>query len=162
VSCCSPTQISFCERASRQFLYFVARLPAPALSLAAGDWLVLASITDLHASLSSALFSPRQAVIASALGMNALHNLSTSGVHASCCSSVPCAKLGVGEAAADSMAANIHDRAKGIDRNSIALFLLSMFIAGSVAHGRGPLDLVITDVDTPLPERGLVAKRRSL
>jgi hypothetical protein len=124
--------------------------------------LVLASITGLHASLSSALLSLRQAAIASALGMNALHNLSTSGVHASCCSSVPWAKPGVDEAAADSMAANIHDRAKGIDRNSIALFLLSMFIAGSVTHGRGPLDLIITDVDTPLPERGLVAKRRSL
>jgi hypothetical protein len=139
-----------------------ARLPAPALSLAAGGGLVLASITGLHASLSSAVLSLRQAVIASALGMNALHNLSTSGVHASCCSRVPCAKPGVDKPAADSMAANIHDRAKGLDRNSIALFLLSMFIAGSAAHGRGPLDLIITDVDTPLPERGLVAKRRSL
>jgi hypothetical protein len=140
----------------------VARLPAPALSLAAGGGLVLASITGLHASLSSALLSLRQAAIASALGMNALHNLSTSGVHASCCSSVPWAKPGVAEAAADSMAANIHDRAKGIDRNNVALFLLFMFIAGSAAHGRGPLDPIISDVDTPLPERGLVAKRRSL
>jgi hypothetical protein len=140
----------------------VARLPAPALPLATGGGLVLASITGLHASLSSALLSLRQAVIASASGMNALHSLSASGVHASCCSSVPWAKPGVAEAAADSMAANIHDRAKGIDRNSIALFLLSMFIAGSAAHGRGPLDLIITDVDTLLPERALVAKRQRL
>jgi hypothetical protein len=140
----------------------VARLPAPVLSLAAGGGLVLASITGLQASLSSVLLSLRQAVIASALGMSALHSLSTSGVHASCCSSVPWAKPGVDEAAADSMAANIHGRAKGIDRNSIALFLLSMFIAGSAVHGRGPLDLIIMDVDTPLPERGLVAKRQSL
>jgi hypothetical protein len=132
------------------------------LSLESGGWLVLASITGLQASLSSVVLSLRQAVIASALGMNALHNRSTSGVHASCCSSVPCAEQGVREAAADSMAANIHDRANGTDRNSIALFLLSMFIAGSAAHGRGPLDPIITDVDTPLPERGIVAKRRSL
>jgi hypothetical protein len=122
--------------------------------------LVLASITGLQASLSSALLSLRQAVIASASGMNVLHNLSTSGVHASCCSSEPWAKPGVADA--ESMAANIHDRAKGIDRNSFALFSLSMFIAGSAAHGRGPLDSIITDFDTPLPERGLVAKRRSL
>jgi hypothetical protein len=139
----------------------VARLPAPALSLATGGGLVLASITGLHASLSSALLSLRQAVIASALGMSALQSLSTSGVHASCCSSVPWAKPGVGEAAADSMAANIHDRAKGVDRRRIVLFLLSVFIAGSAVRGRGPLD-PITDFDTPLPERALVAKRPSL
>jgi hypothetical protein len=68
----------------------------------------------------------------------------------------------VDEAAADSMAANIHDRAEGIDHNSIVPFLLSMFIARSAAHGRGPFDLIITDVDTPLPERRIVAKRRGL
>ncbi len=71
------------------------------LSLALVGWLIPASNTVLHASLSSALFSLRQIVISSALGTNALQSLSTSGAHAKRCASVPCEKEGAGEAVAD-------------------------------------------------------------
>ena len=76
--------------------YLAVRLRAPVPSLTLGSCLVPAST-----SLSSAFFSLRQGVISSALGMNALQSLSTSGVHARRCSSVPCAKQGAGEAVAD-------------------------------------------------------------
>jgi hypothetical protein len=61
--------------------------------------------------------------------MNALQNMSTSGVHAMRCSGVPCEKEGAGEAVADSKASDTHHCAKGIGR-SIQLFWLSMFIRG--------------------------------
>src|SRR5713101_9227252 len=125
----SPAQTSFCEQASRRSVYLAVRLRAPALSLALGGCLVPASTTVLQASLSSAFFSLRQVVISSALGMNALQSLSTSGVHAMRCSGVPCEKEGAGEAVADSKASDTHHRAKGIGR-SIQLFWLSMFIIG--------------------------------
>jgi hypothetical protein len=91
--------------------------------------LVAASNTVRHASLSSAAFSLRQVVIASASGMSALQSLSTSGVHARRCARVPCEKEGAGETVADSKASDTHHRAKDIGR-SIHLFWLSMFITG--------------------------------
>ena len=62
------------------------------LSPALGGCFISASNAVLQVSLSSAFFSPRQIVISSALGMNALQSLSTSGVHARRWSSVPCEK----------------------------------------------------------------------
>ena len=56
--------------------------------------LATSSIRGLHASLSAALFSLRQLVISSVLGMNAAQSRSTSGVHARRCSAVPCEKEG--------------------------------------------------------------------
>src|ERR1700686_76474 len=88
--CCSPAQTSFCEQASSRSVYLAVRLRAPVLSFALGGCLVPASTTVLQASPSSAFFSLIQIVMSSALGMNALQSLSTSGVHARRCSSVPC------------------------------------------------------------------------
>jgi hypothetical protein len=115
-----------------------------------GSCLVSGSIADLHASLSSELLSLRHAAILSALGMNALQSLSTSGVQASCCSGVPCEKQSAGEAVADSKASDTHKRASGIRRGSVHL-QLSMFIRGLMA-----------DIDTLSPEPALVAKRQGL
>src|SRR6202022_362195 len=108
---------------------FAPGLRAAVPSLTPGSGFISASNAVLHASLSSAFFSLRQVVISSALGMNALQSLSTSGVHAKRCSSVPCEKEGAGETVADSKASDTHHRAKGIGR-SIRLFLLSIFIIG--------------------------------
>jgi hypothetical protein len=118
--------------------YLAVRLRAPVPLLTLGSCLVPAST-----SLSSAFFSLRQGAISSALGMNALQSLSTSGVHARRCSSVPCAKQGAGEAVAGSMATNNHHCAKGIDRNSTTLFWLSLFIGGPAMHNRSLLDLIM-------------------
>jgi hypothetical protein len=68
-------------------------------------------IAVLHASLSSAFVCLRQAVISSALGMNALQSRNTSGVHAKRCSGVPCEKEG--ESVAQSKASDMSDRANG-------------------------------------------------
>jgi hypothetical protein len=111
------------------------------LSLTPGSWFIPASNAVLHALLSSAFLSLRQIVISSALGMNALQSLSTSGVHAKRCSGVPCAEDGAGEAVADSRASNTHQCAKDIDRY---LFRLSMFISGPA--------YIIADIDTLLRE----------
>ena len=132
------------------------------LSPALGGCFIPASNAVLQASLSSVFVSPRQIVISSALGINALQSLSTSGVHARRCSSVPCEKEGVGEPVADSKASNTHHCVKDIDRNRIHLFWLSMFIRGPALHSRSLLELIIADVDTPLPEPALVAKRQRL
>ena len=78
------------------------------LSLTLGSCFISASSAVLHASLSSAFFSLRQIVISSALGMNALQSLSTSGVHAKRCSGVPCEKEGEGEVVAHSRASEAH------------------------------------------------------
>jgi hypothetical protein len=99
------------------------------LSLAPGSCFIPASTAVLYASLSSASFSLRQVVISSALGMNALQSLSTSGMHAIRCSGVPCEKEAAGEAVADSKASDTHYCSKGIGR-SIQLFCLSMFSGG--------------------------------
>jgi hypothetical protein len=109
--------------------YLAVRLGAPVPSLTPGSWFIAASNAVLHASLSSVLFSLRQADISSALGMNALQSLNASGVHAMRCANVPCAKEGGGETVADSKASDTHHRAKDIGR-SIRLFWLSMFIMG--------------------------------
>ncbi len=69
---------------------------------------VPASITALHASLSSELLSLRQIVISYAFWMNALQSLSTSDVHAKRCSGVPCEKERAGEAVVDSKASDTH------------------------------------------------------
>jgi hypothetical protein len=68
-----------------------------------------APIAVLHASLRSVFFSLRQVVISSALGMNVLQSLNTSGMHATRCSAVPCEKQGAGEAIAHSKASDTHD-----------------------------------------------------
>jgi len=84
------------------------------LSPALGGCFIPASNAELQATLSSEFFSLRQAVISSALGMKALQSLSTSGVHATRCSSVPCAKEGAGKAVADSNASDTRHRVKGV------------------------------------------------
>jgi hypothetical protein len=132
------------------------------LSLALGSCIVPASTAVLRASLSSAFFSRRQVVISSALGMNALQSLNTSGVHAKRCSGVPCAKQRAGVVIANSMATNARHGAKGIDRNGTALFWLSMFIGGLAMHNRSRLGFIIADIDIPLPKPVLVAKRQRL
>ena len=106
------------------------------LSPALGGCLIPASNAVLQASLSSAFFSLRQIVISSALGMNALQSLSTSGVHAKRCSGVPCEKEGAGKAVADSNASDTHHRAEDGRRSIIHLFWLSMFIRGPAIRNR--------------------------
>jgi hypothetical protein len=96
-----------------------------------GSSFIPASNAALQASLSKAFFSPRQTVISSALGMNALQSLSTSGVQARRWSSVPCEKEGVGKAVADSKASDKRHRVKCVSRSSIHLFRSSAFIRGS-------------------------------
>jgi len=83
-------------------------------SLTADRRVIAASNTVLHASLSSAFFPLRQVVISSALGMNALQSLSTSGVHAMRCSSVPCEKEGAGNTVADGRASKMHHGAEQV------------------------------------------------
>jgi len=107
--------------------YLAVGLRAPVPLLTPGGGFIAASSTVLHASLSSAFLFLRQIVISSGLGINALQSLSASGVHATRCAVVPCAKEGTGEIAADSNASDMHHRAKGIGR-SIRMFWLSMFI----------------------------------
>jgi uncharacterized membrane protein YhaH (DUF805 family) len=97
-------------------------------SLTLGICVISAWIALLHASLSSAFLSLRQVVISSALGMNALHSLSASGVHAMRCAIVPCENDGTGEMVADSKASDTHNRAKDIGR-STWLFWLMFIIA---------------------------------
>ena len=128
--CRSPTQTSFGELTSHLSRYSVVRLRDCVLSPALGGCFIPASNAVRHVSLSSAFFSPRQVVISSALGMNALQSLSTSGVHAKRCSSVPCEKEGAGQAVADSKASDTRHRVKGVSRSSIHLFRLSRFIRG--------------------------------
>jgi hypothetical protein len=65
--------------------------------------------------------------------MNALQILSTSGVHAKRCSSVPCEKEGAGDAVADSKASDTHHCVKGISRSSIHLFRL-FYVHQSICH----------------------------
>ncbi len=159
--CCSPPQTSFCEQhLSDPYLGAPLRAPVPSLTL--GSCLVPASTAVLHASLSSAFFSLRQVVISSALGNERTAKFEYVGRACQACSSVPCAKQGAGEAVAGSMATNTHHCAKGVDRNSTTLFWLSMFIGGPAMHNRSLLDLIIADIDTPLLEPALVAKRLSL
>jgi hypothetical protein len=128
-----------------------------------GGCFISASNAVLQASLSSAFFSPRQIVISSALGMNALQSLSASGVHAERCASVPCEKEGVGETVADNRTSNTHHCAKGIGR-SIQLTWLSMFIIGlSYPQSESTLDIVVwQNRNTLVPEFVLVAKRQRL
>jgi hypothetical protein len=98
-------------------------MPSPAL----GICVISACIAFLHASLSSAFLSLRQAVISSALGMNVLQSLSASGVHAKRCSRVPWEKERAGETVADSKASDTHDFAKSVGR-SIGFFRSAIFI----------------------------------
>jgi hypothetical protein len=89
----------------------VVRLRDWVLSLSLGGCFSPAASAALQASLKTAFFSRRQIVISSALGMNALQSLNTSGVHAMRCSGVPCEEK-AGVAIADGNAANIHNCAK--------------------------------------------------
>ena len=130
-------------------------------SLTPGSWVIAASNAVLHASLSSAFFSLRQDVISSALGMNALQSLSTSGEHANLCSSAPCEKEGPGEiVVADSRASDTHHFAEDVSRSIIHLFWLSMFIRGpAIRNPESILDIFMADTNTLLPKPVLVAKR---
>jgi hypothetical protein len=149
--CCSPIQTSFCEQTSCRSLYLAVRWRAPLPSLTLGICGISAWITFMHASLSSAFLFLRQVVISSALGMNALHSLNTSGVHARRCSSVPCEKQAAGETVVYSNTSDTHDRAKDIGRSGTHLFWPSMF-----------MKVFMAELDTLLPERALVAKRQHL
>jgi hypothetical protein len=142
--------------------HLVVRAEAPVLSFALGSCLIPAWIAGLHASLSWAFFSLRQLVIVSASGMSALQSLSTSGVHAKRCSSVPCAKQRAGEAVVSSIAPNAHRGAESADRRRFLLFWSSMFIGEPAMHSRCILDLITADIDTHLPELALVAKGQCL
>jgi hypothetical protein len=97
-------------------------------SLTADRWVIAASNTVLHASLSSAFFLLRQVVISSALEMNALQSLGTSGVHAMRCSSVPCEKEGAGNTVADGRAGKMHHGAEQVSRGIIHFFWLFTLI----------------------------------
>jgi hypothetical protein len=94
-------------------------------SLALGICVLSTRITCLQASLSSERRSLRQVVMSSALGMNELQSLNTSGVHAWRCSDVPCEDERAGQAVASSKHRDIHDRTKGLDRRGVDLFGLS-------------------------------------
>jgi len=136
------------------------------LSLTLGSCFIPASSAVLHASLSSAFFSLRQIVISSASGMNALQSLSTSGVHAKRCSSVPCEKEGAGQVAAHSMASATRHCAKDVSRSIIHLFWLfwrSTFIRGpAIRKSKSILDFIMADTNKHLPGPMLVAKRQPL
>ena len=116
--------------------YLAVRLRAPVPSLTPGSWVVAASNAVLHASLSSAFFSLRQVVISSALGINALQSLNTSGVHAIRCSRVPCEKEGVGEIVANSKASRMHRAAEQVSRNTVHLFWPFTRIRGPAIRNR--------------------------
>jgi hypothetical protein len=119
-------------------------------------------ITCLHASLSSGLRSLRQVVMSSALGMNELQSLNTSGMHAWRCSDVPCEDERAGQAVASSKHRDIHDRAKDLGRRGVHLFRIFVFIkslAWLIEADTGPHH---ADIDTLSLERGLVAKRQRL
>ena len=116
-----------------------------------GSCFVPVPIAALQASLGSELFSLRQVVISSALGMNALQSLSTSGVHAKRCSGVPCEKERAGDVVVGSKASDTHNCAKGVSQSSMRWCWLSVFMRGFMA-----------DFDTLLPEHALVARRQSL
>jgi hypothetical protein len=133
--CCSPLQTSFCERAS-QWSYLAVRLRVPMPSLTLGSWVIAAWDAVLHASLSSAFFSLRQAVISSALGMNALQSLSASGVHAMRCSIVPCEKEGAGKTVAESKASKMRHGAEHVGRSIIHLFRLFTLIGEPAIRNR--------------------------
>jgi hypothetical protein len=96
------------------------------------------------------------------IGNERTASLSTSGVNAKRCSSVPCEKEGWGKAIADSNASDTRHCAKGIDRNSINLFWLSMFLGASIRYSQTYLTFIIVDFDTPLLEPALAAKRQRL
>jgi hypothetical protein len=110
--------------------YLAPRFRTPAPSFMAGSWFIPASNAVLQASLSSAFRSLRQIVISSTFGMNALQSLSTSGVHARRCSSVPCEKQGAGKTVADSKTSDTRRCAKDVSRSSIRLFRHPTFIRG--------------------------------
>jgi hypothetical protein len=129
-------KLHFLNRHLNEPFYLAVRLRAPVSSRTLGSSFNPASSAVLHASLSSAFFSLRQIVISSALGMNALQSLSTSGVQAKRCSRVPCEKEGAGEAVADSKASDTHHCVKGVSRSSIHLCGLSMFIRGPAIRDR--------------------------
>jgi hypothetical protein len=97
-------------------------------SLALGICVLSTRITCLQASLSSERRSLRQVVMSSALGMNELQSLNTSGVHAWRCSDVPCEDERAGQAIASSKHRGIHDSAKNLDRRGVRLFWFFVFI----------------------------------
>jgi hypothetical protein len=79
------------------------------------------SSAALQASLRTAFFSLRQIVISSALGMNALQSLNTSGVHAMRCSGVPCKERAC-VTVVDSKAADTSN-CDSISRSGVNLYL---------------------------------------
>jgi hypothetical protein len=153
--CCSPLQTSLCERASHRPLYCGA-LRARASSLAPGSWVIVASNAVLHASLSSAFFFLRQDVISSALGINALQSLSTSGVHAMRCSSVPCENEWAGDTVADSRVNKMLHDAERANRSIIHIFWHFTLIRGPAIRSpgvdtRGPARHMDCRDETPKP-----------
>ena len=96
-------------------------------SLALGVRVIAASNAVLQASLSSAFFSRRHAVICSAFGMNALQSLKASGVHAFLVVSVPCENEGEGKNVADSKASDTCHRARDVGRK-IRSFRFSILV----------------------------------
>jgi hypothetical protein len=96
-------------------------------SLALGGRVIAASNAVLQASLSSAFFSRRHAVICSAFGMNALQSLKASGVHAFLVVSVPCENEGEGKNVADSKASDTYHRARDVGRK-IRSFRFSILV----------------------------------
>jgi len=101
--------------------------------------------------------------MSSALGMNELQSLNTSGVHPWRCSAVPCEDERAGQAVASSKHRDRHDRAKDIERRDVHPLWLFGFIIKCLARlievDTGPRH---ADIDTLSLQRGLVAKRQRL
>jgi hypothetical protein len=106
----------------------MVRLRVPLLSLGPGVCVISTWISCLQASLSSEWRDLRQIVMSSALGMNSLHSLNTSGVHARRCSGVPCGNEGVGQAVASSTQEDTHHRAKDLACRGVRPRWLFIFI----------------------------------
>jgi hypothetical protein len=131
-------------------------------SLTPGSWVIAAPDAVLHASLSSAFFPLRQVVISSALGMNSLQSLSTSGVHAMRCSSVPCEKEGAGKTVADSRASKM-SHGEQASRGIIHFFrLFTLIREPAIRNPESIFEIFMAETNTLLPKPVLVAKCRPL
>lgn len=75
--------------------------------------------------------------MSSALGMNALHSLNTSGVHAKRCSGVPCENEGAGQAVASSRHWDTHHRFKDLACRGVRPSWLFVFIQILAMVNRG-------------------------
>src|SRR5882724_4207472 len=160
--CRSPAQTSFSEQTSHRSFLLAVRLRV--LSLTLGSCIIPASSAVLHASLSSALLSLKQVVISSALGMNALQSLSTSGVHAKRCSGVPCENEGAGRGRRGRQGQRHVPLRQGRQPKRHPV-VLAFHVHQRTRHpqSKSMFDIVImADRNTLLPEPALVAKRQPL